>query len=150
MLANRRWVLDNHAVNTWGLLRRLTACLAVVSLLGWLELPLEHLHTAAAADHAVAHVHRHVAVHAVEHHDHAPVDHAQLDHDEDAVYLTGQTAVVSRPVAAPQLAVAGSPAPALVARPVPSRLTAPTRTVRVHPPPWRVQYARRGPPAFTV
>lgn len=136
---------DNHAVGKRGLSRRLTACVAVVSLFGWLELPSEHIHTAATANHAAEHVHRHFAVHAAEHH-----DHAQLDHDEDAVYLTRQAADVFRPAAPPQLALAVSATPNVVVQPLPSAWTVPTRPVRVHPPPWRIGYARRGPPAFSV
>lgn len=139
---------DNRPVNGCGLVRRLVACVAIVSLFGWLELPSEHIHTSFDGGHAVESVHRHFAAHvpdSVDDH-----DHASVDHEDEAVYLTAQAAEVSQPVISAPQGLSVSVLPMVIA-PAPIRVwLAPRLPVHVHAPPWGRLYARRGPPAFAV
>lgn len=136
---------DNRAVIARRFVRRFAACLALFSLLGWMELPSEHIHTAPDPDHAAEHVHRHFVVHAA-----APHGHPEFDHDEDAVYLHGLAAELCRAgVPAPQ-PLAAAVGPVSLQPPVAHAHATPSALVRVHPPPWRTLYTRRGPPAFAV
>lgn len=147
-LANLVMLPDNRAVSMCGLVRRLAAVVALFGVLGWLGLPAEHIHTSIEQGRAVEHVHRHLAVHGSEHL--ADHDHAQVDHDEDAVYVSGQAVELARPeMPGPQSLAAW--APRVVAPPLPVRSwTVPPLAVHVHAPPWGRLYARRGPPAFAV
>lgn len=145
-LANLAHIPDNHPVMCASM-RRFAACLAMVSLLGWLGLPSEHIHIAFAHGHTVEQVHRHFAAHVP----HRPDDHdhAEVGHGDDAVYLQGQVADVASPdmSASPGLLVS---VPVIVAA-SPARDWLPWRLpLHVHSPPWGRQHARRGPPTFAV
>lgn len=153
---------DNRRVMTCGIVRRFAACLALLSVMGWLELPSEHIHTSSDHGHAVEEVHRHLAVHLADHlsvqlaahaaHDSETPDRheTEVDHPDAAIYLNGLAAELSRPALpdAPAVTVRryAAPGPLIVVR---RWVTAPL-TVHVHAPPWGRLYARRGPPALAV
>ena len=152
-----------------GFVRQLAASLAALSLLGWMELPSEHIHSTSEHGHRVEYVHRHVAVHVTDHHDYAAADrdgaavadhvspavvgrddHAVVHHDDDAVYLAAPAATLTQVAFPAPSGVVTTTAPDVrISGPSHTRLTSPL-FVRVHAPPWRDAISRRGPPAFAV
>ena len=123
------------------LLRRVSACLGALGVIGLVVLPPEHVHLAADHDHLRAEVvHRHFEPHAV-----APETHVE-NPDDDFTYLSSAFTV-------PVLASVVGPGDVwiLVVKP---EGTAPgftqwhrrTHDLRVHDPPWACGHDLRGPP----
>ena len=124
------------------LLRRVSACLGALGVLGLAFLPPEHVHLAADHDHLRAEVvHRHFAPH----HAAAPQTHVE-NPDDDPTYLSSVFTVPG------DASVAGPDYVGLVASqpedtvPGFTQWHRRTRDLRAHDPPWACGHGLRGPP----
>lgn len=125
------------------LLRRASACLVTLGIIGLAVLPPEHVHLAADRDDHLRGevVHRHFEPH------HADFPQSHLENpDADAAYLSGAFTLPGQPsVVAPD----GSSLVLEAADPAVPGFTqwhGNARDLRAHDPPWARAHALRGPP----
>ena len=126
------------------MLRRVSAALCVLGVVGLALLPPEHVHHAADHDHDAEVVHRHFEPH----HAARPQVHVE-NPDEDATYLSSvftlpDTDSLSRPA----LVFTAATLPAITA-PVFTPWHFEKRDLRVHDPPWARALSLRGPPSLS-
>jgi hypothetical protein len=129
-------------VSGW-LLRRVSACLGALGVLGLAFLPPEHVHRAADHDdhHRAEVVHRHFAPH----HAAAPQTHVE-NPDDDATYLSSVFTVPADASAVGpdnSCLVASQPEDAA---PGFTQWHRQARDLRAHDPPWACATGLRGPP----